>query len=257
MTSEIVTAAQIIAGTGAAGWTAAKLLGPSADAVGEHVRAFLGTRVSKIFAEVKKQSEGSDLGQLPPGFAALAIQKASISEDDKTLTSLWASLLISAATTFSTKHVVFADILSQIGPLEAKVLRNLTQNFEDSLEFQLASARAEFQNFGNGFSFQNGPSSVDIQTVGDAYMKKNFHVPGVMTKLNLNWSNGLKQTVSSPLVVADQKKLSWQILKRQGLIEPATLYHEREKLDAPKVHADFLILTDLGFEFLKTVEQRK
>jgi len=123
--SDLVIASQILAGSGAAGWTAAKLLGPSMDSIGAHIRHYLGNRVSKVFQEVERLAQDKELKQLPPGFIVSATQRISASEDDQLLNRMWAELLISASDNYSSRYMVFADILAQIGPDEARLLKRI------------------------------------------------------------------------------------------------------------------------------------
>src|SRR6476661_9180221 len=122
MDGELVQAAQIIAGTGAAGWLADKLLGPSAQALGEQFKAYAGERLRKIFQRASEKVELDGVQALPPGFAMNFVQKASYSDDDENLTDMWANLLSSAAVNFKNRHSAYVEILSQMTASDARVL---------------------------------------------------------------------------------------------------------------------------------------
>ena len=103
MPAELVEAAEILVGSGAAGWVVDKLLGPSASALGEQIKVYGTGRfrsVVSVFA-TKAETRQHDLQALPPGFAYQFFQKASFSEDDEFITECWANLLLSAATEYA------------------------------------------------------------------------------------------------------------------------------------------------------------
>jgi hypothetical protein len=126
MVEPVSTGAIILGGSiGGGAWLADKLLGPSASALGDHLRLYAGARLSKILKRAEDKVQGEEVKSLPPGFAYLAFQKASFAEDDEALTEMWANLLINASASFSGRHTLFADILSQITGLDAKTLDDL------------------------------------------------------------------------------------------------------------------------------------
>jgi hypothetical protein len=125
MPGELVSAATILAGSGAGTWLADKLLGPSANALGEQIRAFAGDRLSKIFNRTESRIKPDAVHALPPGFLVQFVQKASFSEDDDTLTDMWANLLASAATKYVRRHAAYVEILSQLTGFDAEVLSRL------------------------------------------------------------------------------------------------------------------------------------
>ena len=125
MPGEIVSAAQILAGSGAAGWLVDKLLGPSGDALGEQLKVYASDRWYKIFGRVEELAGDQKTNPLPPGFAYLALQKASFSEDDDLITDLWANLLLNASMKFSQRYVLYVDILEKFTADDAKILDGL------------------------------------------------------------------------------------------------------------------------------------
>jgi hypothetical protein len=125
------------AGPGAAGaaalaWFGGKVFGPSAEALGENLRAFLAHRVSKVFAKAGEM--GQDLGIEPqpirPGLLTRMIMDASFSEDTAEITDWWANLFLDASVTGSNEHAVFSDIMALLGPAEAQCLTDFIRSFQ-------------------------------------------------------------------------------------------------------------------------------
>ena len=87
----------LLIGAGA-GWFANKVFGPSADALGQELKAYSSSRLGKIFKRAAERSKPEQVEALPPGFVVTFFQKASFSEDDESLTEMWANLLAQAAT---------------------------------------------------------------------------------------------------------------------------------------------------------------
>ena len=119
---EIVSAAEILAGSGAAGWFADKLLGPSAQALGEQIKIYATDRIRKIVGKAAEKVDQAKIRPLPPGFAVIFFQRASFSEDEATLTDMWANLLASAGTSYSNRHAAYVEILSQLTGADALAL---------------------------------------------------------------------------------------------------------------------------------------
>jgi hypothetical protein len=107
---------------GGGAWLADKVLGPSAEGMGEQLKAYAGDRLRKIFNRAEDKTDPELVRPLPPGFAMIFVQRASSSEDDPQLTEMWANLLKSAATSFSSRHTAYAEILSQLTPFDVSEL---------------------------------------------------------------------------------------------------------------------------------------
>jgi hypothetical protein len=113
---------------GASTWFAAKIFGPSADSLGESLRAYLGDRISKVFARAEEITHSpDDLKELPPGYLFKLVQSVSFSEDDDGITDLWANLLVSSAEKFDQRHVMYMDILDKLCADDAVILNNLVR----------------------------------------------------------------------------------------------------------------------------------
>jgi hypothetical protein len=131
MVEPISTGAAVVA---VGGWFANKLLGPTADALGEQLKIYAGARLTKIFSRAEQLGKDEVLNPLPPAFAYLALQKASFSEDSDVITNMWAALLLGAGRTFKSRHATFVDILSAMTSNDAKLLNLICSGFENGIE---------------------------------------------------------------------------------------------------------------------------
>jgi Abortive infection alpha len=122
MVEPISTGAALV---GAGAWFANKLLGPSADALGNELKIYASNRLEKIFRRAEQLTDRENVSPLPPGFALQFIQKASFSEDDKMLTEAWANLLANAARSFDNRYALFVDILSQMTTSDAQLFTSI------------------------------------------------------------------------------------------------------------------------------------
>jgi hypothetical protein len=130
MVEPISTGAALV---GTAAWFANKLIGPSADRLGEAIRDYVNQRINSVFSRSEEiaRLENVELKPVPPGFAMKVAQDISFSEDD--MTEQWAFLLVNASNKFSSRFALLSDILSQIGPDEAKQLEKF---FSCDFEFE-------------------------------------------------------------------------------------------------------------------------
>ncbi len=247
MSNEIVTATTILAGSGAAGWTATKLLGPSADALGQHIKVFLGDRIRKIFVRISEKSYGTDLKELPAGFVTSAIQKASVSEDDIKLTEMWANLLIAASDGYQTRHMVFADILSQIGPDEAKLLDSILKGLDQNGPGNLGNLDKNIR-FGLGkLDITGSLSRARANELLDPIKKFVSTLPIVFERLELT----LGTVEGDTMVVQDKRhSISCLVLERQNLLKFREFTHPPRIYGGALAKIGAFVPTDLGVEFL-------
>lgn len=255
---ELVTAAAIIAGSGAGGWLADKLLGPSFDALGEQFRAFAGNRLRTIFDKAEKQVEVEKIGALPPGFALMFVQKASFSDESDHVSDLWAGLLADAARGVESRHSVFVDILSQIGPDEAKILDEI---FPPDLEFEGTFERppdlrpSYFDSIASRFNWKGEKSQQEIAALRQEIFDHNYGWPVLIRNVVYRKFDPEKQrytsSVSQPKFYKDT--FSLDVLKRQGLIEYFSVDFAINE-SAPKV--DGYYLTHLGLDLLLACRQK-
>lgn len=255
MPGEIVTAAQILAGTGAAGWAADKLLGPSVGAVGEQINLYLSSRLTKILDAIgKREGEQGNLQPLPPGFLVTAFQKASVSEDDPDITEMWANLLIAAGSEFESRQMIFADILSQFGGAEARLLREIWKRFApdtadiDNWEQSYLSEALESDSLPEGphdNSFA-GELASDIHE----HVSRNFAVRLGNTRVSAVGGSNIS------VIVGDASdSIHCLILERQSLLKPFEHAKNFDKFPDMIVGLKGHELTPLGFEFMIVCER--
>ncbi|HEU4969838.1 hypothetical protein [Sphingomonas sp.] len=134
MPGELVDAAAILAGSGATKWAADKLLGPSAEALGDQLKAYLNDRLAKIFTRAKQIAPENRVTPLSPGLAMRLIVDASFSADDPKITDWWAGLIADAAVRGSNKHAIFSDMMAMLGPSEAKLLDKVMNGWSYAVE---------------------------------------------------------------------------------------------------------------------------
>lgn len=76
------------------------------------------------FANKHAEQLGIEIKPTPPKFLLPFIEKASLEDDDE-LKKKWAKLLVAASSEYNPFHIVYAEILSQIGRDEAKLLKQI------------------------------------------------------------------------------------------------------------------------------------
>lgn len=132
MNGELVTAAAVLATSGAGTWFADKLFGPSAGAIGENLKLYLQSRIPVIFgiAGEKARARGVELAPIKPGLLAKMVVNASFSDENPEITEWWANLFVSAGHHSTNKHAVFAEMMAMIGPTEASCLREFIETFD-------------------------------------------------------------------------------------------------------------------------------
>lgn len=189
---EIITAASLFA-TGAGAWLGDKLLGPSFQALGEHFRAYAGKRLTAIFSRAEEVVDRSKVEALPAGFALQFLQKASFSEDDPTITDMWAGLLADAAEGVSSRHSIFIDVLSQIGPNEAKFLDKIfdTGRHYPLVENMPADIRPTlFEAARRSINWSEFKSKAEAETAADHLINFQFGWPAVVRFVETYWDSG-------------------------------------------------------------------
>lgn len=128
--NEIITAANLAAAGGGT-WFLAKITEPSAKAIGDNVRDYLGDRLPKIFgsAEQKAKALNFEPKPIPPGLLTRMVIDASVSDDSDELTDWWSNLFLSASQASSNRHAVFSDMMAFVGPKEASCLKGFIEQF--------------------------------------------------------------------------------------------------------------------------------
>jgi hypothetical protein len=248
MPGEMIAAAQILAGSGAAGWFVDKLLGPSADALGEQVKAFASDNLKRVFGKASEKSEGKSLNSLPPGFIYQFVQKASFSEDDEFITNAWANLLLQASLDFKPRLSLISDILSQLNAEDARALNWIVP--EDlNLEFPAVvpvnvrtSLILQIENRVRAY-----PQSMDgVQRLFQVLNTEKMYWPSIVTNVHLPYVDE-KSKLTQWFGGGRGVSTSHNVLIRQGLIERFDLI---TTLDSTGPNVEGLMVTGLGLEFI-------
>ncbi|WP_299192175.1 hypothetical protein [uncultured Erythrobacter sp.] len=131
MAEPIITSGAVLVGTAA--WFANRIFGPSADVVGDSLKAYLQSRVPAIFDVASKMAEqrNVEIAPIKPGLLARLVMDASFSDDAEDITRWWANLFIDASQFGSNIHAVYSDMMALIGPDEAKALDEFVRAFEN------------------------------------------------------------------------------------------------------------------------------
>lgn len=238
---EPVTTGALVLG---AGWFANKLLGPSADALGDQLKIYAGDRLRTIFGRTQEITKGREIRPLSPGFAVVAFQRASFSEDDPRLTEMWAQLIANATQEQTSRHVIYAEILSQIGGDEARLLLQFSRVDGDHFQLQQQHSIGAFRAKLDATEIVFGYGREDAVQKLERLLEIESGVSGVISRVEItSKEDGQLFAISRRLVDA----LSIDILERQRLIE--SLVIQTQHGQGPKVH--FAVLTELGADFLR------
>lgn len=130
MAAEIISTGAALVGGGS--WFLGKILGPSADKLGEHLSVYLGERASSIMSLAEKRAKQQNVvvGHIPPGLFTRMLVDSSFSTDDETITSWWANLLLQASQSTDNHPAIFSDMMAMVGPQEAACLSDFMNRFE-------------------------------------------------------------------------------------------------------------------------------
>lgn len=253
---ELVTAATVLVGSGAGGWLVDKLLGPSFDALGEHFRAYAGDRLGKVFGRAESKVDKERLSPLPAAFALEFTRKASSSEEDETITEMWASLLAAASVEYHSRHMLYVDILSQLSPAEAKLVAQAGTEVAaeggavlDFLDhhFSVEIGKIEFQ---QAIRARDRGASLARGIAGK------IELPGAVIK-HVGFSRDGGQTLDFAMENPKFEELSFQILQRQNLMQLDEVSATPVGFGPTfQVKAKIAKLTLLGLHFYSTCEAK-
>lgn len=100
-----------------------------AGALGDRVRAYRTESALRVFRRAKILAEENDLRLSAPPLKFLLpfIEKCSMEDDTPSLPEMWARLLVSASSEFKPEMIIFADIISKITSVEARILRSIAE----------------------------------------------------------------------------------------------------------------------------------
>ncbi len=236
-----------------AGWFANKLFGPSADALGDALKNYGSSRLGKIFNRAAGKTNPEQVQALPPGFVMTFFQKASFSEDDDSLTEMWANLLAQAATDFTNRHAAYVEILSELTAFDAMTIAGLvpedTPYFPQMLapvnlkvELRLKVAK-EMRNISD--------TQEEAQTEFQRLMGLKFDWPGRITAARIHYRDG---DATRPITggVPDQFA-SFDNLSRLGLLEKFDLNNSMTPYETA---IEGVLITMLGIGFIQTCRGR-
>ena len=200
MANELITPEAVGVAVGA--WFLDKLLGPSVEALGENIKAFLSTRSNKVLAAAEKISKEADIELKPiaPGLFMRLIMDASFSADDEEITDWWANLFVDASVNVSNQHAVFSDIMALLGPVEVRCLDEFVKfclQFEHAGFGDDLSSSMNDTNTGFEFAVQN---RITNENAADPYDEIVSHL--------------LQGTYGWPIRPAE-----WRLLRKDGETE--------------------------------------
>ena len=100
-----------------------------AGALGDRVRTYRTESALRVFRRAKELAEenGLRLSAPPLKFLLPFIEKCSMEDDTPSLPEMWAQLLVSASSEFKPEMIIFADIISKITSVEARILRSIAE----------------------------------------------------------------------------------------------------------------------------------
>ena len=109
-----------------------RVFGPAATEIGEtladQVRAYRARNLRKILDRAQSKTSGRETNALPPRFSIPLLENASL-EDDESLQEMWANLIENASEEIRDDHYLMRDILSNLTPNSADLLRKIVGKF--------------------------------------------------------------------------------------------------------------------------------
>lgn len=221
-----------------------QVFGPAGQAgewLSDKIRFFRFKSALKTLKKAKEivDNEGIILKEIPIKFLVPFLEKCSLEDEGSELINQWANLLVSAGSEYKANHPAFVDILSQIGPSEARLLKRIWQirrsQGYDSLKTVLELYDQETAQY-----FGQKPVSID------EWEERGFLVMAGSHPGSLGDRRGT--------VMADQIIRSLQLLERQNLIKIQTVFGEHVTT-SEEVYVVNAVLTPLGFEFVSSCER--
>ena len=191
-----------------------RIFGPIAelsDLLSERIRFFRFKSAVKVLHRANEISEksGVELKPLPVKFLVPLLEKCSLEEEDSDLTEQWARLLVSASSGYNPQHPVFVDILSQIGPYEAQLLKHIWKRQHKSGFDKLVSLLDVYAE--ETRSYYGGELRVSLDEE-EAAPNKFMIMAGSMPEKR-------SQSANASTDLQDQNIQSLLVLERQNLIK--------------------------------------
>ncbi len=234
-----------------------RIFGPVASEIGEaladHVRAYRARNIKNIIEKAEISADGRFIEPLPPRISIPLIESASL-EDNEILQEMWANLLVDAATHLSSRHNIFVDIMSQIGPEEAKFLELI---FSISGEFSLILDRpsdlrpALLDYVKSSINWHDRTTEDDAKDIVNELMDYDFHWPVIVRSAEMYFyiDGESGPTGKTKKMKSFDSPISIDALGRQKLIE----YFDLDFTPgwaSPRMDGYFM--TNLGVEFVKS-----
>ncbi len=211
-----------------------------------------------VLAEIirtARQKLGSDYTQLRPiqnKFIVPFLEQASLESPDSSLIDMWASLLASAAMGFSSHHVHFVSIISQLAPKQGQIFERLLGT-KNAKELELAN-----DNLRMGFSI-NAIRRTTERLVADlpALTTQRFFesIVELFNHIGIEVEHAAAEEldtkdyyeISVPSIYRDEDEVDYSILEVVGLIRRV----ETDFFDVGNwaLTLKYYYLTDLGYHF--------
>jgi Abortive infection alpha len=241
MVEPISTGAALVA---VGGWFANKLLGPTADALGEQIKVFASARLTAILKRTEQLTIDEVLHPLPPGFALQYVQKASISEEDEALTEAWANLLANASRKFDSRYNLFVDMLSLMTASEAHFFASLFEistlpHAIENVQRLSGFIEANYPSVGGPFEF--------VGSVIDHIRSVPLGFRGAVRRISMPYNN--IETASHPYGIEvwnHDRDAEIDALIRNGLLREFSINGDKP-YDKPGVMG--VVVTALGEQF--------
>ncbi len=219
-----------------------QIFGPvseAADLLSDKIRFVRFKTALKTIRRAKElaEEENLDLKQVPLKFLVPFLEQCSLEEEDSELIEQWARLLVSAATEYDVHHPAFVDILSQIGPNEAKLLKHI---WEIRKKEGFNKLKTLLSIYAEDTASHYGSKKVSL----DEWEKRGFLImAGSVDALGDHRDS--ERTV--------QNIRSLLILERQNLIKIQAVEGKHTPTDKG-VFVVNAVLTPLGYEFVSACE---
>lgn len=106
-----------------------------AELLSDKIRFYRFRSALLALREAKRLAKESDIDfkNVPIKFLVPFLENCSLEDEDSELINLWANLLTSAADSYDSSLNTFTKILSEIGPREASLLKNIIQTADESI----------------------------------------------------------------------------------------------------------------------------
>jgi len=218
-----------------------QVFGPAGQAgewLSDKIRFFRFQSALRTLKKAKKtaENEGIALKEIPIKFLVPFLENCSLEDEDSELINQWANLLVSAGSEYQTNHPAFVDILSQIGPHEARLLKRIW-GIRRSQGYSSLKTVLELYDQNTVQYYGSKPISLD------EWEKKGFLVLAGSVPADHPSIRG-----------ADENIRSLQLLERQNLIKIQTIFGQHGTSNRP-IYVVNAVLTPLGFDFVSSCER--